>query len=914
MSNSQVNIKSGYKFICVLFLTFLNAVNLSFAQTETEILNKLEQYGIHSEEDIKAELQKRNMTEEQARQLASLYGLNYDEFITKYIIENKPLNEPPTNVSVQPTVTPDTSTKDTIKQPDGSFTQEQVGNQTVVTSLTDTNSLYTKNGIPYFGYKIFSAVPPAFEPTAIGPIDPGYLISPGDILKLTLWGEAEFQYELTVDNRGNIFVPTVGQIFVLGVAYSDLKNQLTSYLSQYYQGLTTDPPTVFLDVSFKSLSPLRIFALGEVQKPGGYNISSFATVFNALYSIGGPTISGSLRDIRIIRNSKVVTAVDLYDYLLKGKLIGDIRLMNNDIIFVPPRLKTVTITGEILRPAIYELKQDEGIMNLIDFAGGLKSTAYTGRVQIKRIIPFENRTKFSPEREIIDIDLSQYINDESINFELFDGDEITVFPILEEIRNFVTIEGAVYRPGTYEIKNKLKLSELIREAYGLLPEAYLLKADITRTNPDKTKEFYTINLDKALKGDPVNDIYLQQMDQIKIYSKYEIRSNLNVSIEGYVKNPFTIPYADSLTLFDMIFKAGGLLDPVYSGKAYTVRGDIIRLNSDGVTTTIVPFDLNQVLNSSGTSDIDIKPGDVIKIYNAEVVRDVEEFVRIEGEIRKPGRYPLSKNMTPMDLILQAGGFLETSLRSEVYVNRINPEGYQGEKISETYKVPLPLSFDTSTYSPENKFILKNNDVIVVRKNPEYENQRIVKIFGEVLFPGTYVLTNKNQSVYNLLNEAGGPTSEAYLFGSYFSRGGERLIVNLEELFYNKNFDEDVILRENDSIFIPQKPNTVLLSGEVNNPGLFKFVEGEHVLDYIEKSGGLTNNADYAIYSKPNGESIRVDFGLFSSDPEVYDGSLIRIIARPVENDTTGIDWGKTITDVFAIASSVLTILVLSSKL
>lgn len=205
--------------------------------------------------------------------------------------------------------------------------------------------------------------------------------------------------------------------------------------------------TVFLDISLAKLKPIKIFMMGKVAKPGGYTISSFASVFNALYSVGGPLTSGSLREIRVIRNNKVITKVYLYDYLLKGQLIGDVRLQNNDMVFIPPRGKTVSVLGEVLRPAIYELRAGENLKKLFEFSGCLKATAYTGRVQVSRIKPFEQRKKLELEKELIDVNLTDLLQKPSADFVLSDGDLVAVYPISERLINNVTIEGAVLCPG-----------------------------------------------------------------------------------------------------------------------------------------------------------------------------------------------------------------------------------------------------------------------------------------------------------------------------------------------------------------------------------------------------------------------------------------------------------------------------------
>ena len=908
--------KFNVTFILAVFLftsTFL------IAQSDTQIKQKLEQEGIKNKEDVLQELQKRNMTEEDARRMAKQYGMDYDEFIQKYILQEKE----PAKQTFTPAKQKNISEKKPLKLVKEEKPDTLKAEKEIIKTPSDSLAVPVPGKLKYFGYDLFKEIPAAFEPAEVGPIDPGYLIGPGDVLRIYLWGAVEFQYELTVDDQGTIFIPTAGQFFVSGVAYSDLQKKLTNYLAKFYEGLNTDPPTVFLDISLAKLRPIRIFVMGEVAKPGGYNVSSFATVFNALYSIGGPLESGSLREIRVVRNNKVMTKVDIYDYLLKGQLVGDVRLQNNDMIFIPPRGITIGIKGEVLRPAYYELKQNENFKKLLEFAGGLKSTAYVGRASVERIIPFEKRKKSELEKEIIDIDLSGIINNPASDFQLADGDVITLFPILEKIENYVNVEGSVYRPGKYELSRVPTVSELINKADGLKPETYYDKADIIRTRPDYSYEFISIDLKKALEGDPENNIQLQKMDLVRIYSIWDLIDRKNVYISGYVRNPLTIPYADSLTLYDLIFKADGLQDPFFRGRAFLLRGDLIRVNPDGLTTRIIPFDLEKLLLNK-EMNLKLMPGDRVIIYKGDVDKVLDRYVTIEGEVKNPGRYVLSTNMTPIDLILQAGGFTEQSLRTEVYVDRVQPDGYSDQKLTETFKVPLPLTFlkekigespDTFRTESNGIFKLQHKDIVVVRKNPNYEPQRIVKIMGEVKYPGVYVIETRNETALDLLNKAGGPNSEGYLFGAVYVRDGKRLNVNLDELYYDNNQKHNVYLASHDSIYVPPKPNTVYVTGEVNHPGLFKFIEGDDVKDYIDKAGGKTDSANFAIYMKPNGESNKVSFGWFTGNPEVFDGSIINVTKNPPEpvRETT-FDLGATVKDVFAIVVSAVTIIVLAKQI
>lgn len=901
-------------FVLCILLSF-GAVQ-TYSQTQEDIKKKLEQQGIKSEGDVQKALKQKNMTEDDARKLAKQYGMDYDQFINSYILGKQELKPP----QIQDKMKEEETTPEMQPEQEEITQQEETEKkeeekQPVVEKKTD-------GGLSYFGYSLFQNIPKAFEPTSIGPIDPGYLIGPGDVLRLSVWGAVEIQYELDVDNQGTVFIPTAGQFFVSGVAYSDLKNKMTAYLSQYYEGLAANPPTVFLDISLAKLKPIKIFVMGEVNKPGGYTISSFATVFNALYSVGGPLTSGSLREIRVLRNNKLITKVDIYDYLLKGQLLGDVRLQNNDMIFIPPRGKTVSVAGEVLRPAIYELKEGENLKKLLEYSGGLQSTAYIGRVQVSRIKPFELRKKFELERELIDVDLKEILMNTAADFSLSDGDKVAIYPISENLNNYVSIQGAVLRPGVYDISKVRRISDLVYMADGVLPDVYYSKADILRTNPDQSYRFISIDLGKALSGDPEHNIELMPRDSVKIYSIYDLVSQKTVSISGYVKQAVTLPYADSLTLYDMVFRAGGLQDPVFRGKAYLLRGDVVRLNPDGLTTRIIPFDLEKLLRER-TVNIDLAPGDKIYIYRGDVDKVLNKTVTITGEVKRSGVYDLNNNMTPMDLILRAGGFTEKALRTEVYVNRIRPGGFEGDKLSESFLVSLPPNFErleldgmTDTMKAVYNFVLQHKDVVAVRKNPNYEDQRLVAVTGAVNKPGTYVLENRNESLLDLMNKASGPTSEAFLFGSIFKRFGKRLVVNLETLYDNEDEDENVQLLDGDSIYIPKKPYTISIEGEVNNPGLYKYIPGIGVKDYIDRAGGTTDSANYIIYQKANGESQRVDFGLFSSNPNVFDGSYIVVTREPpeIEKESSPFDLGTTIKDMFTVLVAAVTIWVLAKQL
>lgn len=677
-------------------------------------------------------------------------------------------------------------------------------------------------GIPYFGYNIFASVPAAFAPTASGPVDPEYLVGPGDALKVSVWGQVELQNELVVDREGRIFIPTVGQVLVSGLTLKQVYETLQKQMSRSYSGLLSQPPTVWLDVTLARLKPKRVFIMGEVEKPGGYTVSSYATVFNTLYSVGGLTVRGSMRDVRVLRGNKLLTSVDLYDYLTGADQTNDVRVQNDDIIFVPPRGKTVTITGEIRRPAIFELRQREHLRTLLDFAGGSLSTAYLERVQIDRIVPFSERKRGEAERRVLDVDFRSVLN-ENKDFTLEDGDSITVYSFEDERFNTVKISGSVMRPGVYELEKAPTLRSLIAAADGLRPKTYL--------------EF----------------------------------------------------------------------------------AHLVRFNSDLITKRIIPFNLGKLMANS-SYDGKLQPRDEVIVYSTEATEVKNKVVAIRGEVKKPGEYPYRTNMTLQDLILLAGGYTEAAELLLAEVSRIPPAGFLGDSLALILHPSLPTKFlaptlrteaDSLTGNGDNnpeKFLLQHRDEVFILPNPNYKLQQNVLVEGDLLHPGVYAIQNKGERLSNILARTGGPTKTSYMGGGQLYRENKRLLVSFVDAYYEKNDVHDVIMAGGDRVFIPSRPYTVLVEGEVNKPGLLSFIDGNSVSDYIDRAGGFTDSVSYAILVKPTGESRRVNFGWFQSDPDVLEGSRISVLKVQRElPEEKGEPLAVTIKDIFAIVSSAATL-------
>ena len=520
--------------------------------------------------------------------------------------------------------------------------------------------------IPYFGYNLFTDIPDSFEPSAIGPVNDAYRIGFGDELRLTVWGAAEFQYDLRVDREGRIYIPKVGQTTVAGKRLDNLRKELRLWLSRSIDGLTTDPPTVFMDLTLTRMRPIKIFVLGEVPQPGGYIVANSSTIFNALYSIGGPLTSGSLREISLIREGKKVATIDLYDYLLRGYSDQEVRLAENDHLFIPLRGKTVTLAGTVKRPAIYELQTGETLKDLLSFAGGLLPQAYTKRAQIQRIIPFPERENPSIAREVIDLEFEPLLIGKQ-TVQLHDGDVVRILSTLNLQSNAVYIFGAVKQPGQYEISKGMHLKDLLEAADGLFSGAFPGKADILRLHPDLSTTLITVDLRVVMANRLPDNMLLQPEDRVRIYSIDQLRVNEFVSIQGRVKQPGTYPLHIGMTAADLIFLAGGFLEGTHRARAEVSR----QPEEDAPREIKAQIEnISLVTHADDTLGMDFPPDsparqyllrhrDILTVF-ADPQFSPQEQVKVEGEVLFPGWYSLhSENETLTSIIRRAGGILPT---------------------------------------------------------------------------------------------------------------------------------------------------------------------------------------------------------------------------------------------------------------
>lgn len=751
----------------------------------------------------------------------------------------------------------------------------------------------------YFGYDIFRSQYKV-DITDIGPSSSEYIIAAGDELILNTWGQVEMSIPIAVQANGTVFIENVGQVYVAGDKLSDVKTKLTNLMSRSYSSLKSSNgsnASTYLDLSLQKISSFPVYVVGVVNKPGMVRVNSLSTVFSALFAAGGIKQDGSLRNIEVVREGNVIAKVDLYEYLCEGSLKSDIRLSAKDVIRVPYRKSTVKIQGELYRPMIYELLENETLADLVKYAGGVKSTADASILMIDRLDP---KAKNKQLRTTIKAKLGEYINNKLVinKLPIFDTDIIRVYALKGQALDFVNISGAVYREGKYAIVPNMTVGALISEAGELRDDAYRNKAELVRSYNDGTRKYFSINLNDSLSL----QTKVSSMDSLKIYSLLKLRMQQKVKIEGHIPTPGEFLFSDDMSVYDLIMMGGGLEDEIFRSETYTERADLIRYNEDGVTTRVIPINLREVLEGNENANIKLEAGDKLLVYDITMTFN-KMYVSIEGAVHKQGEYELQTNMTIKDIVLQAGGFQYSAYKSSVEVFRVDPFNVKQGELSVAIKIDLKDGL-LSSFDINSDFKLKDRDIIVVRQYPKYQFQRKVYLNGEVMYPGTYTLLKEKESLKDLIKRAGGLSSEAYIDATEFIRDGKKMLSNFDKLMKSsKRFD--IELKKGDSITIPKHPGIVTVRGNVSNPGIVQYRKGWTANDYIEAAGDYTFEAarGKTIIYYPGGaaKKRRIILGF----TKVKEGCVIEVPSKKSRPATYWLDFTAKLSSV--VASVVTTI-------
>lgn len=671
-----------------------------------------------------------------------------------------------------------------------------------------------------FGRDVFTNKNLSFEPNSNMATPTNYLLGPGDQVIIDIWGASQNTFSETISPDGNINVKNLGPVYLNGLTIHEANAYVQRKFNSIYSGVLGGT-TSNIKLTLGQIRSIQINIMGEVSVPGTYTLSAFSSVFHALYRAGGVNSIGSLRNIKVMRGGKQMAALDVYDYILKGKFNDDIRLMEGDVIIVSPYDCLVNISGNVKRPLFYEMKTGESLATLLHYAGGFTGDAYSKTLRLLR--------KSGREHQIFNIDAKDFAS-----FKLTDGDAVTVGAVLDRFENRVEIKGAVYREGLYELSAGVNsVKSLIEKAEGITGDAFMNRAELRRQHEDLTLEIIPIDLKGLLKGETA-DVPLQKNDILYIPSIHDLQEAGILTIHGEVARPGVFPFAKNTTLEDLVVQAGGLME-----SASTVRVDIAR------------------------------------------------------RIKDPKSMKVSR---------EVGQTFSFSLKDGFIV-----DGTPG-------------------------FVLEPFDEVYVRRSPGYQAQQNVTVTGEVVFGGRHAVTEKNERLSDLIRKAGGLTPEAYPQGARLLRkmtpeeiarqektlemaarstgkdsiDADKLVaeniypvgITLEKALANPGSDADLVLREGDELIVPQYVNTVKINGTVMFPNTVLYQKGKRLKHYINQAGGFGQRAQknkvYVVYM--NGTVAQVKGG---SSKYIQPGCEIIVPNKP---DKKGMSLGEIIGLSSSIAS------------
>jgi polysaccharide biosynthesis/export protein len=775
------------------------------------------------------------------------------------------------------------------------------------------------------------------------PVEPDYIVGPGDGLSVDLWGGVSRRFFRTVDREGRISLPEAGPVLVSGKSLADVQQDLQHILRTQYRDVSAE-------VSLARLRTIRIYEVGDVSNPGAYDISSLSTPLNALFAAGGPTSKGSLRIVKHYRGNQLVQTVDLYDLLLNG-VKGDMaRLDNGDTVLVPPIGPQVTVEGMVRRPAIYELKDEKNLSSVLKLAGGLLPTAALRHIEVQRLIAHEKRTMLS--LDIPDAEDFSEVTKKLDAFEIHDGDRIRIFPIAEYNEDAIYLDGHVMRPGRYSYRENMRVTDVIASYKDLLPEPDNRYAEIIRLNaPDSHPTVESFDLEAAL-ANPSQSPLLRPMDTVRIFSKFDFENPPTVSIWGDVRAPGTYRTAGQIRLGDAIHLAGGL-----GPDAQTEDAQVFRYLPDG-KFKIFSVHLNQALAGDPTENIALQPRDRLLIHrNPDAVEQATAY--IQGEVSRPGQYPLTTNMTVADLIQVGGGLkpsADTKTADLTHFHYTNHEELSGQH--ESILISAALSGD-----PKANPLVHNGDVLTVRQLPGWNDLGAsISIKGEVKNPGTYGI-RPGERLSSILVRAGGFQPGSYPYGVVLQRVQVRELeaknqdqivlrvkdeqsnlqllpesdpdkkrakdtalmqwqTTLEQLTSNpptgrvavrissdidrwKNTPADIEVRAGDTLIVPKKPEYVMVTGQVFNPTAVSYRPGKSASWYLSQGGGPTPLANKkAIFV------IRADGSVLGSKQGVWSGDSLSAplhagdtVVVPEKAVGGGVQW-QTVFLAAQVASSI----------
>lgn len=708
-----------------------------------------------------------------------------------------------------------------------------------------------------YGYDIFEGEPSTFAPVSDIPVPSEYLMGPGDVVNIQLYGKENQNLSLTVSRSGTIDLPNSGPVSVNGLTFEKLQTQLSRKIAKQYTGVESN-------ISLGELRSIRIIITGEAYKPGSYTVSSLSTITQALFVSGGVSDIASLRNIQLKRAGKTIVTFDLYDLLMKGDASKDKRLQSGDVIFIPSVGNTATVKGDVRRPAIYELKGQETAKDLIELAAGLKAKSYPKASVIERYSEQHLPT-------LLNIDLTNKLQQRT---EIKDGDVLTVQSTTNKIKNQVLVAGSVSRPGFYQWRSGMRISDLISSQwsdlkgivdlkYALLTREVNLQADI------ETRQF---SLAKIFEDNNSPDnLYLQPRDTLIIFSQTSTIAEALVKEKQGKKRTVRTNNRES---FNEI-----------NAEIYDVNEDELEDLTEKEDLSKLYKDKSLIKRSSEFTRQTLLRPIINQLKTQDLVNGVTNVATISGEVRFPGEYPVSKSARVSDLVAAAGGIKESAFVKQAELTKFHVDTDLGASV---YHQSISLSNALNGLLEDN-LLVDSRDHLTILKIPAWQENMTVTLRGEVKFPGTYSV-REGETLNSVINRAGGYTEQAFLEGAVFTResvkqqeltqiikfadqlrldiaakglSGDnsvsfseaslmlkelenlqavgRMVVSLSKNTHSKH--NNLLVEDGDMLLVPSQKQTITVVGEVQHASTHFFEHGITFDEYITKSGGVKQRAD-----------------------------------------------------------------------
>ncbi len=760
---------------------------------------------------------------------------------------------------------------------------QRFGSDNLFESITGRDSLgYELTGLEkkIFGYSIFHNKPLDFSPNLNMPTPKNYILGPGDEVVINIYGATTDNFKEIITPDGKINMKLIGLIHIGGLSVEAAISTLTGKLATYYSGLRGNNPNTFLSLTVGNVRTIKVNIVGEVKSPGTYSLPSMSTVFNALYAAGGPTTNGTFRHIQVYRSGKLVTEVDTYPFLTKGDDSTNVRLEDNDVILVRPISNRVEVIGATRIQGLFEVRPHETLKDLIYFSGGFTELAFTEMITVTRM--GDNM------KTVETLDGAQ-----QQQFFPRDGDIFTIGEIQDRFSNRVQVQGPVVRPGQYELTDGLTVTELVKKAGGLQGDAFLSRATLYRTSENFTLKAASIDLGAILEG-KADDLPLQNEDLLSIVSIFDLREEYSVEVSGEVNKAGNYPYAENMTIGDLLLRAGGLKESAANSIIEIAR----RVSNDnsGKIASIITLPVNNNLSIADEErEIILSPFDHVFVRKSPGYQE-QKLVTIEGEVNYPGEYALDiVTMRISDLVKRAGGLNQfayakgaTLLRRTEYYEPKPEEEIRLEKLTD----------------------LQANTLRKDAENIESEKKMLERVDANVTKGKEALLMSElNRSDDELLEQA--RTERLIRTGAVKekemkAKEAELVGINLGEIIRNPGSSYDLILKDGDLLTIPKELQTVRLRGEVLYPTTTRYETGKGLKGYIGNAGGFSEVASrkrsYVVYA--NGEVKRTKrfFG-FRFYPQIEPGAEIIVPLAPARRPIS-------IQEIVGLSTSFLTLYLL----